>query len=178
MTALLFSGCDRRETPDSSDNGHRVDPSELAISNDELLQLQLPALPAKGRKLIDVIQDVNRQIADFVSSDPRGGIVIVRHPTKIDNGDKLLGMDLPAAALGKRLNDLSAMTLALWTISENGYLVFRTWHRPQYDFDAVDGTPDPDNNGEPGGSVQQDTDPEPEPAGKEKPQPESEALPR
>lgn len=140
VAALLVASCDRHTTsrPEDLDQTQVVDQGSPSI--DDLVRIQLPPLLAQDRKLIDVLHDLNKNVTKAVGGDPRGEIVIVRlHPK--DNGTKVLGGDIPSGTVGEQLRYLSDVTFTHWVQSENGYLIFRTWHRPQYDFDNYDGFP-------------------------------------
>lgn len=139
LIAFLCASCDRSQNPQPTEGLQSTNETDEKVSSDQLLHLQVPALSSKGRKLIDVLHDLNRHVSSAIDGDTRGEIVIVRHHPKIDNGEKVLEMDLPASTLGEQLTTLGVLTFTHWTISENGYLIFRTWHRPQYDFDDYDG---------------------------------------
>jgi hypothetical protein len=139
FAALLVASCDRNTTSTQKSAGQTQAVDHGPPSIDDLLCIQLPPLLAQDRKLIDVLYDLNKNVTKAVAGDPRGEIVIVRHHPQIDNGSKVLGADISSGALGEQLNFLTRMTLTHWTKSENGYVVYRTWHRPQYDFDDDDG---------------------------------------
>ena len=97
-----------------------------------VLCLHMPELKSKGLKVTEALQLLNKNIQALVGGDPRGEIVISRAHPSHDHGNRVMEYNLRADTLVEQIHQLAMGNACHWFITDNGYLIFRTWHKPQY----------------------------------------------
>ncbi len=123
--ALLACSCGKRETPESEVSG--------------VFEINLPSIKTEGVTLIEALNDLNACLIRNHRKHPKLPIIIERHDHPVmDRGQQRLEISLPEGTLAEHLRWLSESTMTHWKWSENGFIIFKTWSRPQYD-DDIDG---------------------------------------
>lgn len=102
----------------------------------EINKIILPPIQTKGLTLDEALTLMNSTLANKYPNNRHLPIIIERHQlTRLDLGGKVVRFNLDQMPIGQALNMLSMGSLTHWIISENGYVIFKTWHRPQYEWD-------------------------------------------
>ena len=142
--AVIASVCNSCTDHTPAAEAERSAPSLDDISktnSSELLCLIMPPLHIDGLKLTEAIERLNENIKARVGGDPRGEVIISRHDhPSVDHGDRIIHLEMGKSQLIEQLSMLAKVSMSHWKISSNGYLIFRTWHKPQFHDAPLEGT--------------------------------------
>lgn len=104
----------------------------------ELIELTLPATKTEGVSLLEALESLNGDLAVRYPDHPYLPIIVQRavNPSN-DLGNARADFSFPEQALFARIRHLSEGTMSHWELSENGFIIFNTWHRPHYSSDDL-----------------------------------------
>ena len=101
-------------------------------------KLTVPATEISDQSIVAVIENFNETLNDLYPEHPQLPIIIERSRYPNDGGDEVVSLVLPEQELGLRLNSIPSIHTH-WTISHNGFIIFKTWHLGVIDESAFDG---------------------------------------
>ncbi|MFT5882864.1 MAG: hypothetical protein ACI9FG_001372 [Crocinitomicaceae bacterium] len=127
ITAVLgITGCQKNEV--TLPIVDAVDIDNIVISGDVVDE----------GNLIEVLRVINQSLEKRYPEHPHLPLIIERHEhPNMDRGHEKVDIDLidQDIPLLEVLQVLATGSLTHWRFSDNGYIIFKTWHRPQYDWD-------------------------------------------
>ncbi len=128
LTISLTFGCNSKtETLDT--------PAKVT----EIDDIIVPTLKLKGLTVIEALNKINSALKAKYPDHPHLPIIILRHDySKMDLGNEIIDFNTNEGPLPGLLSALATTTLNHYRVSQNGFIIFKTWHRPQFDYDDRD----------------------------------------
>ena len=126
ITVLSITGCQKNEIEQTIVK--YVDLDDMVISGNVV----------DKENLIEILRAINQSLETRYPNHPNLPLIIERHDhPNWDQGDDkvdidLIDKDIPFLEV---LSMLATSSLTHWKFSDNGYIIYKTWHRPQFDYD-------------------------------------------